>query len=147
MSGSVSVATSGNMSDAVVVAKDHKDGQSNSKITLSECADDATVATNASDVRGSATTWDVEVDYLIVGAGLCGMCVADVFLQECPHKSSVMMIDKNHAPGGQWLTAYQYVRLHAQSTSYGVNSTPLEPVNADGKHDITHQASRDEILV
>jgi len=57
----------------------------------------------------------------------------------------MLVIDKNHAAGGQWLTAYPFVKLHLPSTTYGVNSTPLEPV-VNERHDTDHQASRDEIL-
>ena len=35
------------------------------------------------------------------------------------------IVDRRHAPGGHWLDAYPYVRLHQPSTFYGVSSVPL----------------------
>ncbi len=37
----------------------------------------------------------------------------------------VIMIDRRHGPGGHWLDAYPFVRLHQASVFYGVASTPL----------------------
>ena len=34
-------------------------------------------------------------------------------------------MDRRHAPGGHWLDAYPYVRLHQPSSFYGVDSVPL----------------------
>lgn len=35
------------------------------------------------------------------------------------------VIDCRHAPGGHWVDAYPFVRLHTPSASYGVNSLAL----------------------
>lgn len=37
----------------------------------------------------------------------------------------VVLVDRRHAPGGHWLDAYPFVRLHQPSAYYGVNSLPL----------------------
>ena len=39
--------------------------------------------------------------------------------------ATVTMVDRRHAPGGHWVDAYSYVRLHQPSTFYGVSSVPL----------------------
>ena len=65
----------------------------------------------------------IETDYLIVGAGAAGMTLTDALLQHS--NATVTLIDRRHAPGGHWLDAYPFVRLHQPSAFYGVDSVPL----------------------
>ena len=65
----------------------------------------------------------IETDYLIVGAGAAGMTVTDALLAH--GDASVTLIDRRHAPGGHWIDAYPFVRLHQPSAFYGVDSVPL----------------------
>ncbi len=65
----------------------------------------------------------LEADYVIVGAGACGMAVADVLLSESD--ATIALIDRNATPGGHWGYAYPFVRLHQPSSFYGVPSRPL----------------------
>ena len=65
----------------------------------------------------------IETDYLVVGAGAAGMTVTDALLTH--GDASVTLIDRRHAPGGHWLDAYPFVRLHQPSAFYGVDSVPL----------------------
>jgi hypothetical protein len=65
----------------------------------------------------------IETDYLVVGAGAAGMTVADALLSHCD--ASLTLIERRHAPGGHWLDAYPFVRLHQPSAFYGVDSVPL----------------------
>ena len=65
----------------------------------------------------------IETDYLVVGAGAAGMTVTDALLTH--GDASVTLIDRRHAPGGHWLDAYPFVRLHQPSAFYGVASVPL----------------------
>jgi hypothetical protein len=37
----------------------------------------------------------------------------------------VVIVDRRHRPGGHWLDAYPFVRLHQPSAYYGVSSRPL----------------------
>jgi hypothetical protein len=37
----------------------------------------------------------------------------------------VVLVDRRHRPGGHWLDAYPFVRLHQPSAYYGVESRPL----------------------
>ena len=67
----------------------------------------------------------LECDYLIVGAGAGGMAFADVILSDSTH--TVILVDRNAAPGGHWVHAYQFVRLHQPASYYGVASEPLAP--------------------
>ncbi|HTW09577.1 MAG TPA: NAD(P)-binding protein, partial [Acidimicrobiales bacterium] len=62
-------------------------------------------------------------DYLVVGAGASGLAFADVLVSEADVE--VTVVDRQAAPGGHWLHAYPFVRLHTPSSYYGVNSLPL----------------------
>ena len=66
---------------------------------------------------------DIEVDYLVVGAGTCGMAFADSLLTHSP--ATLAIVDRQHRPGGHWNSAYPFVRLHQPSAFYGVNSRAL----------------------
>ncbi|HEX5253178.1 MAG TPA: NAD(P)-binding protein [Mycobacterium sp.] len=65
----------------------------------------------------------IETDYLVVGAGATGMAFTDTLVSET--ESTVVVVDRGHQPGGHWLTAYPFVRLHQPSAFYGVNSRKL----------------------
>ena len=65
----------------------------------------------------------VSTDYLVVGAGASGLAFADTLVAEADVE--VMLIDRRRAPGGHWLDAYPFVRLHTPSAYYGVNSLAL----------------------
>ncbi len=65
----------------------------------------------------------VETEYLVVGAGALGMGFVDTLIQNCD--ADVVMVDRQHRPGGHWLDSYPFVQLHQPSMNYGVNSTPL----------------------
>lgn len=65
----------------------------------------------------------IETDYLVVGAGAAGMALTDALLSHS--KASVTLVESRHAPGGHWLDAYPFVRLHQPSAFYGVDSVPL----------------------
>ena len=65
----------------------------------------------------------IEVDYLVVGAGAAGMGFVDVLIEN--QDVEVLMIDRRHRPGGHWLDAYPFVRLHNPSALYGVASRRL----------------------
>jgi hypothetical protein len=66
---------------------------------------------------------DIEADYLVVGAGASGMAFVDSILTESD--ADVVMVDRRHRPGGHWLDAYSFVRLHQPSAYYGVSSRTL----------------------
>jgi hypothetical protein len=65
----------------------------------------------------------IEADYLVIGAGATAMAFVDTLVDETA--ASVVVVDRNHAPGGHWATAYPFVRLHQPSAYYGVNSKQL----------------------
>ncbi|MEM9653861.1 MAG: NAD(P)-binding protein [Actinomycetota bacterium] len=62
-------------------------------------------------------------DYLVVGAGAAGMSVVDELLSHSDAR--ILLVDRRHRPGGHWVDAYPFVRLHQPSSYYGVNSRPL----------------------
>jgi cation diffusion facilitator CzcD-associated flavoprotein CzcO len=62
---------------------------------------------------------EIETDYVVVGAGAAGMAFTDALLAHSD--ATVTLVDRRHAPGGHWIDAYPYVRLH-QPTFYGVAS-------------------------
>lgn len=68
-------------------------------------------------------TTRIEADYLVIGAGASGMAFVDTLLQET--NATVIMVDKQHKPGGHWLDAYSFVTLHQPSAFYGVSSKEL----------------------
>ncbi len=65
----------------------------------------------------------METDYLVVGAGAVAMAFVDGLIED--PAVDVIMVDRRPGPGGHWLDAYPFVRLHQPSANYGVNSTPL----------------------
>lgn len=65
----------------------------------------------------------IETDYLVVGAGLAGLAFTDALIED--RNVSVVIVDRRPAPGGHWLEAYPFVRLHQPSRLYGVASTPF----------------------
>ncbi|WP_243058515.1 NAD(P)-binding protein [Nocardioides sp. SR21] len=68
-------------------------------------------------------TRTIVADYLVVGAGAMGMAFTDALIDHADVR--VAMVDRRHAAGGHWLSAYPFVRLHQASTFYGVPSTVL----------------------
>ncbi|HVM07243.1 MAG TPA: NAD(P)-binding protein [Acidimicrobiales bacterium] len=66
----------------------------------------------------------LETDYLVVGAGATGMAFVDALLAG-RHDVRIVMVDRRHRPGGHWLDAYPFVRLHQPSANYGVASRTL----------------------
>lgn len=66
---------------------------------------------------------EIETDYLVVGAGAAGMAFADTLLAHTD--ADVLVVDRRHRPGGHWLDAYPFVRLHQPSAYYGVESRRL----------------------
>ena len=66
---------------------------------------------------------ELDVDYLVVGAGAAGMAFTDALIANTD--VSVALIDRRHGVGGHWLEAYPFVRLHQASAFYGVASTLL----------------------
>ncbi len=66
---------------------------------------------------------ELEADYLVVGAGAAAMAFTDALLAHSD--ATVTIVDRRHAPGGHWIDAYPYVRLHQPSAFYGVSSVPL----------------------
>jgi hypothetical protein len=75
---------------------------------------------------------DITTDYLVIGAGIVGLGFVDELLTRTT--ASITIVDKNDAPGGHWNCAYSFVKLHAPSRSYGVESTELPnlPIEESG---------------
>jgi hypothetical protein len=65
----------------------------------------------------------LEADYLVIGSGAMGMAFADTLLTDS--QASVIFVDRHDRPGGHWNDAYPFVRLHAASANYGLNSMQL----------------------
>lgn len=89
----------------------------------------------------------VDPDYLVVGAGATGLAFADALLTEADVE--VTVIDRRPAPGGHWMDAYPFVRLHTPSAYYGVNSLALgeDLVDQGGENDGYYErASGEEVF-
>ncbi len=88
----------------------------------------------------------LKTDYLVIGAGAAGMAITDALLSHSD--ATITIVDRRHLPGGHWIDAYPYVRLHQPSAFYGVDSTPLGQDSLDvtgwnaGYHEL---ATADEI--
>src|SRR5580698_3681320 len=72
---------------------------------------------------------EINTDYLVVGAGAAGMAITDELLTHS--NASITIVDRRHAPGGHWVDAYPFVRLHQPSALYGVESVPLGQAAVD----------------
>ena len=66
---------------------------------------------------------NLTADYLIIGSGAMGMAFADVLVEES--EATLIIVDKNEAPGGHWNFAYPFVTLHQPASFYGVSSREL----------------------
>ncbi len=66
---------------------------------------------------------EIDTDYLVVGGGASAMAFTDALL--AASDARVVLVDRRHRPGGHWLDAYPFVRLHQPSAVYGVSSRPL----------------------
>jgi len=71
----------------------------------------------------------ISTDYLVIGAGAMGLAFADEILNMSAgtghDATEIVIVDKRAKPGGHWNDAYDFVRLHQPSYSYGVSSIPL----------------------
>ena len=65
----------------------------------------------------------LDADYLVVGAGASGLAFTDALIDHSD--AQVVVVDRRHGPGGHWLDAYPFVRLHQASVFYGVASMRL----------------------
>ncbi|HEY6530794.1 MAG TPA: NAD(P)-binding protein [Acidimicrobiales bacterium] len=74
----------------------------------------------------------IETDYLVVGAGAAGLAFTDALV--AASESDVVLIDRRDKPGGHWIDAYEFVRLHQPSAYYGVGSLTLgtDAIDQDG---------------
>ncbi len=88
----------------------------------------------------------LETDYLVVGCGAGGMAFVDTLLAESD--ADIVIVDKNHKPGGHWTVAYPFVTLHQPSAYYGVSSRELSTGKLDSfglNKGLGHLASGAEI--
>jgi len=76
-----------------------------------------------------------DTDYLVVGAGASGLAFADSLVAEAADVE-LTIVDTRPGPGGHWLDAYPFVRLHTPSSYYGVNSLPLgeDEIDREGEN-------------
>lgn len=90
----------------------------------------------------------MECDYLVVGAGTASLSFIDTLITHSD-SATVIIVDRNGRPGGHWVHAYPFVRLHQQSCSYGVNSRPLGKLRGKKQievFDMDDRATGHEIL-
>jgi cation diffusion facilitator CzcD-associated flavoprotein CzcO len=89
----------------------------------------------------------IDTDYLVVGAGAAGLPFVDTLVSLTDAR--VVIVDREPRPGGHWLHAYPFVRLHQPSANYGVASRPLgeDRVDTDGPNaGFYERASATEIV-
>ena len=75
---------------------------------------------------------ELVTDYLVIGAGASGMAFVDSLLDASD--AEIVLVDRRHRPGGHWLDAYPFVRLHQPSANYGVPSRQLGNDRVDESH-------------
>lgn len=68
-------------------------------------------------------------DYLVVGAGASGLAFLDSLMSSSD--TEAVLVDRRERPGGHWLNAYPFVRLHQPSAYYGVTSRRLGDDSVD----------------
>jgi len=73
----------------------------------------------------------LECDYLVIGCGASAMAFLDEMILMNKTNLKVIVVDRRAKPGGHWVDAYDFVRLHQPSATYGVNSRPLGSGDAD----------------
>ena len=66
----------------------------------------------------------IDTDHLVIGGGASAMAYVDALVAAAADVECVI-VDRRHAPGGHWLDAYPFVRLHQPSANYGVSSQVL----------------------
>ena len=72
----------------------------------------------------------LECDYLVIGGGATGIAFLDDLINGS-RKLKAILIDERAKPGGHWVDAYSFVRLHQPAAWYGVNSKSLGNGGAD----------------
>jgi hypothetical protein len=90
---------------------------------------------------------ELDVDYLVVGAGAMGMAFTDALIDHADVR--VAVVDRRAGVGGHWREAYPFVQLHQPSAFYGVASTVLGGgVQTTGPEAGLHErATQAEVLV
>ena len=73
--------------------------------------------------EGADMTSTIEVDYLVIGARATGMAFTDSVL--AASDATVAIVDRRDRPGGHWVDAYPFVRLHQPANFYGISSEAL----------------------
>jgi hypothetical protein len=76
--------------------------------------------------------YEIDTDYLIVGAGALSLSFADSLLEY--GDGHITFVDQHPKPGGHWNVAYPFVTLHQPSATYGLNSMDLgdDLIDTDG---------------
>jgi len=88
----------------------------------------------------------IDTDYLVVGAGATGLAFVDALVAETDVE--VTVVDRQPGPGGHWLHAYPFLRLHSPSAYYGVGSLALgeDRIDQDGENaGFYERATGDEV--
>lgn len=91
---------------------------------------------------------DMRADYVVIGAGTSGLAFTDALVAGDP-EAEVVVVDRNDDPGGHWVHAYPFVRLHSPSWFYGVESRHLgeDRLDSDGLNKgLYERASKAELL-
>ncbi|WP_139978528.1 NAD(P)-binding protein [Nocardioides litoris] len=90
----------------------------------------------------------LDVDYLVVGAGAAGLAFTDALIDHTDPSVRVAVVDRRDGVGGHWRAAYPFVRLHQASQFYGVASTVLggERQTEGPEAGLFERADRDTVL-
>lgn len=96
-----------------------------------------TLETQPADLRAE----EVACDLCILGAGIAGLNALFAATRYLSRNQRVVLVDRRPSPGGMWLSAYDYVRLHQPHAAFTAGDTPW----TFGK-DPSHLATRREVV-
>jgi hypothetical protein len=72
----------------------------------------------------AVTATEIACDLCILGAGISGLNALFAASRYLSRHQKVVLVDRNIAPGGMWLSTYDYVRLHQPHPMFTAGNIP-----------------------
>lgn len=91
----------------------------------------------------------LEVDYLVIGAGVRGLAFVDALLTQAEamrRKLVVAVVEERDMPGGHWNDVYTFARLHQPGVYYGVPSRSFGMYEKAVRREPAHRPKLEEVL-
>jgi len=93
------------------------------------------------DQPSGARVEEITCDFCILGAGIAGLNALFAASGYLARSQKVVLVDRNAAAGGMWLSTYGYVRLHQPHSMFTVGDIPWTLGKAP-----SHLATRSEVV-